>query len=152
MIENINTTRKTGKNWLKMDKKPKIGVGVIVIKENKVLLGKRKGSHGEGSWCFPGGHLEFNESLENCAKREVLEETGIEIKNIRFETITNDIFKDEEKHYITIFMLSEYDSGEVKVMEPEKCEKWDWFEWNNLPEPLFLPIQNLLKKDYNPLK
>ena len=93
-----------------------------------------------------------NESLENCAKRETLEETGIEIKNIRFETITNDIFKDEEKHYITIFMLSEYDSGEVKVMEPEKCEKWGWFEWNNLPEPLFLPIQNLLKKGYNPLK
>lgn len=135
-----------------MDKKPKVGVGVIIIKENKVLLGKRKNSHGEGSWCFPGGHLEFNESLENCAKREVLEETGIEIKNIRFGTITNDIFKDEGKHYITIFMLCEYDSGEVKVMEPEKCEKWHWFEWNNLPEPLFLPIQNLLKKDYNPLK
>jgi len=65
-----------------MDKKPKVGVGIIVIKDNKVLLGKRKNSHGEGSWCFPGGHLEFNESLENCAKREVLEETGIEIKNI----------------------------------------------------------------------
>ncbi|MBU3941748.1 MAG: NUDIX domain-containing protein [Nanoarchaeota archaeon] len=133
-----------------MDKKPKVGVGVIVIKDNKVLLGKRKNSHGEGSWCFPGGHLEFNESLENCAKREVLEETGIEIKNIRFETITNDIFKDEWKHYITIFMLCKHGSGEAKVMEPEKCEKWNWFEWNNLPEPLFLPIQNLLKKGYNP--
>ena len=150
MIKNINTTRKTGENWLKMDKRPKVGVGIIVIKDNKVLLGKRKNSHGEGSWCFPGGHLEFNESLENCAKREVLEETGIEIKNIRFETITNDIFKDEGKHYITIFMLCEYDSGEVKVMEPEKCEKWNWFEWNNLPEPLFLPIQSLLKKGYIP--
>jgi len=92
-----------------MDKKPKVGVGVIVIKDNKVLLGKRKGSHGEGSWCFPGGHLEFNESLENCAKRETLEETGIEIKNIRFETITNEIFKDEGTHYITIFMLCEHD-------------------------------------------
>jgi len=135
-----------------MDKKPKVGVGVIIIKDNKVLLGKRKGSHGEGSWCFPGGHLEFNESLENCAKRETLEETGIEIKNIRVETITNDIFKEEGTHYITIFMLCEHYSGEVKVMEPEKCEKWDWFEWNNFPEPLFLPIQNLLKKDYNPLK
>ena len=49
MIENINTTRKTGENLLKMDKKPKVGVGVIVIKDNKVLLGKRKNSHGEGS-------------------------------------------------------------------------------------------------------
>jgi len=104
-----------------MDKKPKEGVGVIIIKDNKVLFGKRKGSHGEGSWCFPGEHLEFNESLENCTKRETLEETGIKIKNIRFETITNDIFKEEGNHYITIFMLCEYDSGEVKVVEPENA-------------------------------
>ena len=97
-----------------MDKRPKVGVGVIIIKGNKVLLGKRKNSHGEGSWCFPGGHLEFNESLENCAKREVLEETGVKIKNIRFETITNDIFKDEGKHYITIFML---DFSREKLMK-----------------------------------
>jgi len=75
-----------------MDKKPKVGVGIIVIKDNKVLLGKRKNSHGEGSWCFPGGHLEFNESLENCAKREVLEETGIEIKNTHKEPINLYIF------------------------------------------------------------
>ena len=89
MIENINTTRKTGKNWLKMDKKPKIGVGVIVIKENKVLLGKRKGSHGEGEYAFPGGHLEYMETIEDCARRETLEETGIKIKNIRFQFLAN---------------------------------------------------------------
>ena len=130
--------------------RPKVGVGVIVIKENKVLLGKRRGVHGEGSWSFPGGHLEFNEELEDCAKREVFEETGLKIKNIRQATFTNDIFKEEGKHYITLFLISEHESGEPKVMEPEKCEKWEWFEWNNLPSPLFLPIQNLLKRGYNP--
>jgi len=83
--------------------------------------------------------------------REVKEETGITIKNIRFSTATNDIFQAEEKHYITIFMLTDYDAGEAKVVEPEKCEKWEWFQWDQLPQPLFVPIQNLLKTGYKPI-
>ena len=133
-----------------MNNKPKIGLGVIIIKNNKVLLGKRKNSHGDGAWGFPGGHLEFNETWEDCAQRETLEETGISIKNIRFGTATNDIFKTENKHYNTIFMLSDYNSGKVAIMEPNKCEKWEWFEWNKLPKPLFIPIQNLQKKSFSP--
>jgi len=130
---------------------PRVGIGVIVIKNHQVLLGKRKNAHGDGTWSFPGGHLEFSESWEDCARRETMEETDIKIKNIRFGAVTNDIFQLEEKHYITIFILSEYDCGEVKVMEKEKCEKWEWFDWGDLPENLFVPIQNLLKKNYNPL-
>ncbi len=135
-----------------LEQRPKVGIGVVVMEDGKVLLGKRKNSHGEGSWCFPGGHLEFNESWEDCARREVTEETGINVKDIRFGTTTNDIFEKERKHYITIFMLCNYDSGQVKVMEQEKCQQWDWFSWDNLPEPLFIPIQNLLKRNYNPFK
>jgi 8-oxo-dGTP diphosphatase len=135
------------------ENRPKVGLGVFVIKDGKVLLGKRKNAHGEGAWCFPGGHLEFNETWEECAIRETMEETGINIKNIRFGTATNDIFEKEDKHYITIIMLADYDSGEVKLMEPEKCEKWAWFEWSKdkLPEPLFVPQQNLLKQNFNHL-
>ena len=132
--------------------RPKVGVGVIIIKDNKVLLGKRINAHGEGTWSCPGGHLEFNESWEDCATRETMEETGITIKNICFGTATNDIFQAEEKHYITIFMLSDYDKGDVKVMEPDKCIKWGWFEWDQLPRPLFIPLRNLQKRNYNPLK
>lgn len=132
--------------------RPRVGVGVIVIKDGKFLLGKKKGVHGEGSWSFPGGHLEFGESLENCAIREVVEETGIKIKNIRKFSYTNDIFFKENKHYITCFFLADYDSGDVKILEPNKCEKWDWFEWENLPKPLFIPLQNLLKEGINPKK
>jgi 8-oxo-dGTP diphosphatase len=135
-----------------MEDRPMIGIGVIVIKNNKVLLGKRKNSHGEGSWCFPGGHLEFNEEIEECGKREVLEETGIKIKNIKLGPFTNDIFKKEGKHYVTLFLTADYDSGKVRVMEPDKFEKWEWFEWGKLPKPLFLPIQNLLKQKFNPFK
>ncbi len=135
-----------------MPDRPKVGVGVAIIKDGKVLLGQRKNAHGEGSWAFPGGHLEYGESWEECAKREVFEETGIEVKNVQFGAATNDIFKEENKHYITISMVCEYDSGEVKVMEPEKCEKWEWFEWKDIPKNVFVPLQNLAKKGYDPLE
>jgi 8-oxo-dGTP diphosphatase len=126
-----------------------VGMGVIVFRDGRVLLGRRKSSHGTGTWHMPGGHLEFGESLEGCARREVLEETGLNIKNPRFAAVTNDMFE-EGKHYITLFMLSEWESGEPMVMEPEKAESWEWFSWDNLPEPLFLPMQNLLKQGFRP--
>lgn len=132
--------------------RPIVGVGVIILKGGKVLLGKRKSSHGAGSWSFPGGHLEFGESLENCAQREVEEEAGIKMENLRFAAITNNIFEKENKHYLTVFMQADHASGVATLLEPEKCEQWEWFAWNNLPEPLFKPIQNLVKDGFNPLQ
>lgn len=135
-----------------MDDRPKVGVGVMLRNDGKILLGKRKNAHGEGSWSFPGGHLEFKESWEACAKREVFEETGLEIKNLQFATATNDIFEKEGKHYITIIIIADYAVGELQLKEPDKCEAWEWFSWENLPEPLFVPIQNLLKVGFNPFQ
>jgi 8-oxo-dGTP diphosphatase len=129
-----------------MKNKPKVGIEVIIIKNGKILLGERINLEGENTWGFPGGHLEFGESWEECAIRETMEETGIKITNIRFGTVINGIYKEEGKHYVSIFMLADYDSGDVQVMEPEKCEGWDWFEWNDLPSPLFGPIKILLEK------
>ncbi len=124
----------------------RVGVGLILFRDGKILLGKRKNSHGEGSWAFIGGHLELNESLEQCARREAMEEAGIKIKNILFVTATNDIFKKDGKHYVTLFLRAEYQSGELRNCEPEKLEKWGWFPPDKLPKPLFIPIQNLLKE------
>ena len=134
-----------------MRKFPKIGVGVIIRKGNKVLLGKRRNAHGAGTWSFPGGHLELNEEIEDCAKREVMEETGLKIKNLKRVAFTNDIFGNN-LHYVTLYVLADYDSGEARVMEPDKCEIWQWFDWNKLPEPLFLPIQNLVETGFNPFQ
>ena len=78
------------------ENRPKVWIGVIIVNNNKILLWKRKNAHWEGTWSFPGGHLEFNETWEKCAFRETKEETNIEIKNIRFWTVNNDIFKDEK--------------------------------------------------------
>lgn len=132
------------------EERPKVGVGVILVKDNKVLLLKRKNAHGEGTWGFPGGHLELNEEIEDCVQREVEEETGIKVNNIKLAGLTNDIFKKENKHYITIFMICDWESGEAEIKEQEKCMAQGWFEWENLPTPLFLPIINLVKQGYRP--
>lgn len=131
-------------------KRPGVGLGVIIKRGGKVLLGKRKGSHGAGTWSFPGGHLEFGETFETCAQREVREEVGITIQNIKLATVTNDIFEEDQRHFVTIFVTADYSSGDVKVMEQEKCEGWEWFNWDTLPKPLFIPVRNLLNQGYSP--
>jgi len=130
--------------------RPRVGVGVIVMRGDKILMSRRKNAHGDGDWSVLGGHLKFGESLEHCAEREVLEETGVKIRSVRFATITNDIFEKEEKHYITVWMVSDYGSGEPKVMEPDKFESIGWFGWEKMPSPLFLPARNLLKSGFSP--
>lgn len=122
---------------------PRVGIGVVVLKENLILLGRRKGVHGAGDWAFPGGHLEFCETPEQCAYRELIEETGIEARSIYPGPWTNDVFE-EKKHYITLFMFVTKFSGEPKVLEPEKCENWEWCDWDNLPQPLFASMQSLI--------
>ncbi len=120
------------------DQRPKVGVGVMIFKDGKVLMTKRKGSHGAGEYSFPGGHLEYMESFEECATRETNEECGLEIKNLKFMYLTN-VTKYAPKHYVHVGMMAEWASGEPQIMEPEKAESWNWYDLNELPEdgPLF---------------
>lgn len=131
-------------------KRPHVGVAAIVIKDGKVLLGQRIGAHSSGTWNFPGGKLDFGEEIFDCARREVLEESGIEIKNLRLGPYTNDYFKDEDLHYITLFVIADHASGTPVIMEPEKCLGWQWIGWDDMPKPWFLPIENLKNKGFNP--
>ena len=124
-------------------KRPKVGLAVFVIKNSKFVMMLRQGAHGAGNWGLPGGHLEFGETWERCAKRETMEETGVEIKNVRFMALTNDVF-DEDKHYVTIFVTATWVSGELINCEPEKCLEVAWFKYDTMPKNLFLPIKNLL--------
>lgn len=130
--------------------RPVVGIGVIVLRDGKVLMHKRKGAHGPGTWSFPGGHLEYGETPEQCALREVTEECGVTIGNLRRGPYTNDVHESEGKHYITLFILADWVSGEAQVLEPDKCERWEWVAWDNMPEPLFLPIRHLQKQEFDP--
>jgi 8-oxo-dGTP diphosphatase len=119
-----------------IEKIPRVGIGVMIFKGNKILLGKRKGSHGEGEYAFPGGHLNYMETIEDCAKRETLEETGIKIKNIRFQFLAN-VHRYKPKHYLHVNVITDYKSGKIQLKEPEKCQSWKWYSLDKLPKPLF---------------
>ena len=130
--------------------KPKVrmGLAVFIFKDGKFLVGQRRNAHGDGTWSVPGGHIEFGESFEQTAEREAFEETGLKIKNIRFGALTNDYFESEGKHYVTVWMLSDYDSGEVTIAEPDKFVQMAWVDFKSLPSPLFFPWKQLMSSEF----
>ncbi|KAF2469670.1 nudix hydrolase 1 [Lindgomyces ingoldianus] len=152
------------------DKRPKVGVAAIIHNTaGRIIMGERAGSHGAGTKQFPGGHLEYGESFAECAKREVLEETGLEVGDIKFLVATNDVFE-EGKHYVTVFMTCVIVGAkkEPEALEPEKCARWDWVPWSTMwgmagqqalaekngqetTTKMFLPIVNLYR-DYPELE
>jgi len=144
----------------KVNKKPGVGVGIMILKDNKVLLGKRHGDpkkadselHGEGSWTMPGGKLHFKEELKDAAWREVFEETGIKPDKEKLEiiSVTNDVV--EDAHFVTIGFLCQDFKGEPGVMEPDEITEWRWFELNNLPSPVFFPSEKIIKNFLNKFK
>ncbi|KAH8697951.1 NUDIX hydrolase domain-like protein [Talaromyces proteolyticus] len=154
----------------------RVGVGVFILEcidgppaNPRFLIGKRINSHGSGTYSLPGGHLEFGETLEECASRELLEETGLKSSNLKFLTATNDYMPAEGKHYVTIWMtcVREDESQPPQLLEPNKCEGWEWVSWkelkswagnniegslgegNPLARTLFLPFLNLLQQRPN---
>lgn len=125
----------------KEDKKyPKVGIGIMIRnKKGEVLLGLRKGSHGSGEWSFPGGHLEMGETVFETAKRETKEETNLDINKFELISVADEMryLKTDGKHYLNIGVKGLYEDGEPIVMETDKCERWEWFSLNNLPDNLF---------------
>ncbi len=132
--------------------KPGVGVGVMVIENNKILLGlrnpnKEKASselQGQGTWTMPGGKVEFMEKLVDAAKRELEEETSLKATKLDILCISDDMT--DTAHYVTVgFIVKEY-SGEVKTMEPETIMEWKWFDLDELPENLYKPSQKCIEK------
>jgi 8-oxo-dGTP diphosphatase len=115
----------------------------MIVKDGKVLVGRRKGSHGEGLVAFPGGHLEWFEEYATCAEREVLEETGMTVKFHPLDPLqpefftTNNLMVEDDRHYITIFVKADWVSGEPVNTQPNKCKGWEWVDFQQLMA--FLP-------------
>jgi 8-oxo-dGTP diphosphatase len=109
-----------------------VGVGVLVLHEGLVLLGKRLGSHGAGTWSAPGGRLEFGEQIEACAARELKEETGLAAGSFELGPYTNDLFEEVQEQYVTIFVVARGIRGSPVNLEPGKCEGWAWGQCSGL--------------------
>jgi ADP-ribose pyrophosphatase YjhB (NUDIX family) len=136
----------------------KAGFGVMLMKNNKVLLGHRhidpekadSALNGASTWTMPGGKLDFGETFEEGAKREIMEETGIILNNVKVFCVNNE--RMEQAHFVTVGIFSDDFEGEPQVMEPDEITEWKWFDLDNLPTPLYFPsveiIDNYKKKEF----
>jgi 8-oxo-dGTP diphosphatase len=123
------------------NKIPLVGVGCIVVRHDKLLLVRNQ----RGFWSTPGGHLDFGESPEICAAREVLEETGLQVTNVEFVAITNDVLEDVGKHYLTVWMRGDADEVPARIGDVSEIKELGWFLPNELPDPLHLYFRHLLE-------
>lgn len=127
---------------------PRIGVATIVKKDNAILLGLRKSELGKNTWGLPGGKLYHLEDPKDCALRELKEETNlVTTKDKLVLAGTSNTIFDENTHYITIIYEVKSFSGKLKLMEPDKCQLWSWFEIPDIPDNIFLPLKNYLKEN-----
>ena len=118
---------------------PMVGIGIIIVnQQGQILIGKRKNSHAP-YYSIPGGHMELGETFSQCAIREVEEETGLTIYKPQVIAVTNNLstYHESGKHYISVALLTTEFSGELTLIEPNKCEGWLWVDPTQVPSPQF---------------
>ena len=121
----------------------RVGANVFLVRDSKLLLGRRKNIFGDGTWALPGGHLETGESMTGAAKRELDEETGLIAKGMKFVALVNNV--QDNGHYIQVGFLAEGVEGEPQLKEPDKCYEWKWYDLDQLPDTLFIGHQRLIQ-------
>lgn len=127
----------------------RVGIGVMVLKDTKVLLGhrlsKRKDTGGiqeQDCWSLPGGKQEMFETMFEGAIREVKEETNLDIDQLELFGASDDIAAD--RHFVTLQIIAKKSSGELIAMEPDKEDKWEWFDINKLPDNVYSPSKKFI--------
>ncbi|MBQ3292806.1 NUDIX domain-containing protein [Candidatus Saccharibacteria bacterium] len=128
----------------------KIGIGVMLLDDDKILLGHRAankkdtgGIYETDCWTLPGGKQEYDETFFEGAKREVKEETNLDIDKLELFGAADDIQPD--RHYITMHVIAREFSGKLKVMEPGSEDEWRWFSLDKLPDNLYSPSEKFIK-------
>lgn len=124
----VNVLRSTTMRGRQYAVYPRVGIGVILIKENHILLVKRKQSPNKNKWTFPGGMIELGEPIEQAVHREIYEECNlfIEIKKLidTFEYIERDQQNKIKYHYIILEYLAQYLSGTLRAKSDISAVEW----------------------------
>ncbi len=122
--------------------RPLVGVGVVFVRDGRVFLAQRQGTHGKNTWASAGGHLEWGESLEECARREAREELGLAVGDLRFLCLSNIIAYG--RHYVDVEFLGDIGDQEPHLAEPDAFSRCGWFPFDALPQPLFIAVSYAL--------
>lgn len=124
-------------------------ISVLIINDNKLLLGKRKLKSLVGQYTCPGGKIEDEECVEDAAIREVKEETGLDINNIRLLGY-KEYFDTKVLNKINRICFVRADPKHLNIQIPqeesEKCDEWIWFDLDNLPENINSNLKEILDK------
>lgn len=129
---------------------PYLGVSAVVVREGCVLVGRRRGSHGAGTWAFPGGKVDPGEDPADTVRRELREETGLCASEVEPLLWTSDVLTENRLHFITLHHYVRADDGEPRVCEPDKVHEWLWTPWDRAPRPLFAPAASLFATGWRP--
>lgn len=128
----------------------KVGMGAMIFDGNKILLGHRSKNRQDtggfvesDTWTLPGGKQEYNETILDGIKREVKEETNLDIDDLEIFNVTDDIQPD--RHFITIQIIASSYSGELRIMEPTKEDDWKWFDIDHLPDNIYTPSKKFIE-------
>ncbi|MBI2173296.1 MAG: NUDIX hydrolase [Candidatus Aenigmarchaeota archaeon] len=112
------------KTWQKIRKLVPIpSVDGVIIKDGKVLLLKRAVKPA-GKWCLPGGRIDFRESAESAAKREVFEETGLRTTVERLVGVYSEPNRDKRRHAVSIAYIMKLTGGKLRINDESSDAKY----------------------------
>lgn len=123
----------------------------MIIENNKVLIGERINKE-KSSWQLPGGLISLGETPTDAVIREIKEETNLDLSHISLNALTNNIFDHESHSLSLIFKAKCKNPTTLKNNEKNKCKQWIWVNWEEIPNPKFLPLELLIDSGYHPLK
>src|SRR5512140_2472104 len=116
-----------------------VGVGALIVDAQGRLFFARRGPQAQkerGLWEFPGGSVEFGETLAEALKREMREEYGIEITVGELLDVVDHILPQEGQHWVSPSFICSILSGEPAIREPEKCSAIAWYAPQEVPADL----------------
>jgi 8-oxo-dGTP diphosphatase len=117
---------------------PVVGAGVMILRENRILLGRRLSPLGRGTYGWCGGAMRRGEGIRETAQREMLEETGLLTEGLSLLSIA--MVDIDGEPVLDFEFLDNGVSGEPVLREPDKVEEWNWYRLDALPMPLFPPV------------
>ena len=123
-----------------------VGCGAFILNEkNELLMQLRNKSPEKEYWSIPGGKVEMFETFEQAIKREVKEETGVEVQVVCELGICNHIIENEQKHWVSPSYLCKIIKGEPQILEPTKHLDMKWFSLENLPDKITITTSDAVK-------